>query len=131
MKDSYLERVMTTSKIDSLQEYQKWAQEIPFMRFPADWEIKIIPPFCGAIVRFVIRRINEEKSISVYLDCYGTLGSLGDPYWEIHPYNGDTYKCYLNETGNLIDAIDYALGNKESILTKSKHDNIKGVFTFC
>lgn len=116
--DKYMERAILTSKVDHIQEYHKWIQEIPYFRIPEDCEIKILPPYGGTIVRFIIRRINRENYVSIYLDCYGTLGSVDKPYWEIYPYQEDTYRCYLNETDKLINAIEYALGNKRKYLNK-------------
>lgn len=70
--------------IEDEYEYDKWIKEIPTINFPSDWEIKIIPPFGGAIVRFHV--IKGDRQLSVYLDCYNRLGSHGgEPYWEIYP----------------------------------------------
>ena len=98
-------------------EYRRWATEIQFIKFPDDWEIKIVPPFGGAIIRFIVKRKGiEEPKISVYLDCYDNLGSVGKPYWEIYPYKGDTYRCLMGEVDDLLDAIGLALGNKRVLL---------------
>jgi hypothetical protein len=83
---------------------------IPFIKFPEDWEIQVIPPFGGATARFRVRKNN--KIISAYLDCYDKLGSMGVPYWEIYPYNGDIYRCEMNEVRKLILAIGRELNRK-------------------
>lgn len=107
-------------KSEQIQEYKKWAKEIPFIPFKEDWEVKPIPPFGGAIVRFIVRRKDDlEKSISVYLDCYGRLGAMEKPYWEIYPYKEDTYRCYMEEVEDLVNAIDREFGNKRRFLTKT------------
>jgi|AntAceMinimDraft_18_1070375.scaffolds.fasta_scaffold06517_7 hypothetical protein len=105
-------------EVEKIQEYDKWIKEIPFFKFPKDWEIQIIPPFAGAVIRFRVRR-NKSEEISVYLDCYGRLGAEEKPYWEIYPYKDDTYRCGIFEIPKLLNAIDRALGNKRRILTKS------------
>lgn len=33
----------------------KWIKEIPFIQFPADWKVQIIPPFTGIVVRFRVQ----------------------------------------------------------------------------
>lgn len=89
-------------------ESEKWVKEIPFLKFKSEWDVKVIPPFCGAVVRFLVKF--NDKEISVYLDCYNNLGAVGKPYWEIYPYvNDDVYRCYMNETENLLHAIDITL----------------------
>ena len=96
-------------KYEEQMEHRKWMKEIPFLNFPADWQVQITPPFAGAVVRFRIK--SKEAEISVYLDCYDRLGCVGKPYWEICPHDGDTYRCYLNETEDLIKNIQYAIDN--------------------
>jgi len=117
--EDYVENSLMIAKVEEVLEYRKWSKEIPYIPFPDDWEIQMIPPFGGAIVRFCIRRKGGKKSISVYLDCYGKLGAVDQPYWEIYPYKEDTYRCYMNEVEDLINAIEHELGNKRRFLTKS------------
>lgn len=33
-------------------EWRTWMEEIPYIQFLADWKIRLVPPFGGAIVRF-------------------------------------------------------------------------------
>jgi hypothetical protein len=91
----------------NIMEHDKWLREIPYIRFPNDWEVQISPPFSGAVVRFRVR--NGNADISVYLDCYDILGFMQAPYWEIYPYKGDTFRCMMNETDKLIRAIGKAI----------------------
>ena len=70
--------------IEKEREYDRWYREIPYIRFPAAWEVQVTPPYHGAVVRFRVRN-KRGKEISVYLDCYDTLGCYGSPYWEIFP----------------------------------------------
>src|SRR6056297_855581 len=86
-------------------EHRKWINEIPYISFPNDWKVKITPPFAGAVVRFMVKSKNAK--ISIYLDCHDRLGIVGQPYWEIYPYDGDVYRCYLNEIEVLIKNIQY------------------------
>lgn len=97
-------------KYEKQMEHQKWTEEIPYLNFPPDWQVKITPPFAGAVVRF--RILSKGVMISIYLDCYDNLGNMGGkPYWEIYPYNGDVYRCLLNETEDLLKNIQYAIDN--------------------
>lgn len=91
-------------------EYDKWMDEIPYMKFKPEWEVKAVPPFGGAVIRYFIK-YNDER-ISVYLDCYNQLGYMDNPYWEAYPINGDTFRCYMNETDKLIKAIDKEFSRK-------------------
>lgn len=93
--------------LEGNEKWREWVKEIPYIRFPSEWDVKIIPPFGGAMARFLIK--TGTKEISVYLDCHGSLGAFETPYWEVYPYNDDTYRCHMNETDELIKAIGEAL----------------------
>lgn len=86
-------------------EWRKWAKEIPFIKWPSGWLIKAVPPYGGAVIRYLIKKPDGQE-ISVYLDCYCSLGFFTEPYWEAYPINGDTFRCGLNEIYELIDAIE-------------------------
>lgn len=107
--------------VETEDEYARWTTEIPFIRFKEDWEVKVIPPSTGAIVRFRVRRKNSKShDISVYLDCYNRLGMLhGGPYWEIYPYqNEDVYRCKMEDVEELVEKIEEAFGNKRRLLKR-------------
>lgn len=90
-------------------EAKKWLEEIPFIKFDKDWEIKIVPPFMGAVVRFRVK--SGTKEISVYLDCYSVLGFASSPYWEAYPIGGDTARFGLKDTEDLLKAIREEIKN--------------------
>ncbi len=92
---------MKRLEIEQRENWRGWVEVIPALHFRPKWRVKIIPPFCGAMVRFQV----SHKDISVYLDVSDTLGCFGEPYWEIYPYEGDTYRCAMNETDELIRVI--------------------------
>lgn len=106
MKDTIL-----IYKYHKEMESDKWVKEIPHLSFPTDWQVKIIPGFAGAVIRFCVSK--GDKSISVYLDCYGILGSVSRPYWEIYPYKDteDIARFYMEETEELLKAINESLTN--------------------
>lgn len=100
----------------NLEVEEKWdhyISMIPFFKFPSYWEIQIIPPFHGALIRFMVRDSKSKKNVSVYLDVNKSLGIFedGGPYWEIYITNSDrefndTRRLPLSENGDeLISAI--------------------------
>ena len=94
-------------------EWFKWLHKMPYISFPADWQIRIIPPYHGAIVRFLVSKVNLLNNVSVYLDCYDLLKPpYGEPYWEVHPYGNnedDVYRCPMNNVDDLLNAIEKSL----------------------
>jgi hypothetical protein len=92
-------------------EWQKWAMKIPAIQFPSHWHVKIVPPLAAAMIRFRVSLDGKDRDISVYLDCYETLGCWnGEPYWEIYPAsNGDTERFDMADIKCLIEGIEKAL----------------------
>lgn len=103
-----IEKFRLSAKMDTEFEWRKWGAEIPYIKFPESWEVKIIPPFTGAIIRFRIKK-NAKEDISVYLDCYDMLGMYGEPYWEVYPVNGDVERIKMSDVKELIATIKKAL----------------------
>jgi len=97
------------SSYDIAMETRGWINKIPYLRFNNNHEVRVIPPFAGATIRFNVRY--KDKAVSVYLDCYNNLGCMDEPYWEIYPYKGDAFRCLLNETEKLLSAIDKELND--------------------
>lgn len=91
------------AEVERDEEWRKWVEEVPHLQFKEDWNVKIIPPFGGAIARFWIDK--GDNHVSVYLDCYDKLGVVGEPYWEVYPYEGDTYRVLMNDTDKLMKII--------------------------
>jgi len=88
------------------EQTTKWrgrAQEVPYLKFPESWEVRITPPFGRADARFSVK--SGKATVSVYLDFDGNLGYMDQPYWEIHPLDGDCARYYLNETDDLLAGI--------------------------
>ena len=109
-----VEDSMIISKYDNLQECRGWGARIPALHFEKEWDVKIIPPFAGAIIRFVIDY--NGKHVSVYFDAYSELGWMYDndeqpiPYFEY--YDGvDTHRYYLDESEQMMNDIRNFLNN--------------------
>lgn len=73
------------ARVEEAEEWRKWMKEAPWLQFPPDLEVRIVPPFNGAMARFRVRFVGGEREVSVYWDCNDALGYMGKPYWEIHP----------------------------------------------
>lgn len=104
----HLKLMQARALIEGHYEWRKWAQEIPYIKFPGNWEVKAIPPFAGAIIRYIIKHENctGDDSVSIYLDCYGELGCVDEPYWELYPdVDGDTYRCGMNNVDDLLSRL--------------------------
>lgn len=108
------EETMLISKYESLQEYRKWMKEIPALHFEKEWDVKIIPPFGGAVIRFCIDY--NGKHVSVYFDAYSELGWVVDenknpiPYFEY--YDGEEcYRYYMYESEQMMEDIKDFLNN--------------------
>lgn len=83
--------------------------------FKEEWDVKIIPPFAGAIIRFVVR--HKNKIVSVYFDGYSNLGFVYDeqgqpiPYWEAYPINSDIMRYELGEENTMLKDIEDELNS--------------------
>jgi len=90
-----------------VESKQKWREEIdriPYIQFPADWKIQVIPPFANAVVRFKVK-LPCGKDKSIYLDSREALGCYGSPYWEVYPYHGETGRCSIDDVDELLRMI--------------------------
>ena len=95
---------------DKAMQTEKISLEIPFIQFPSNWKIKIVPPFSGASIRFYVQdQFSDEKFVSIYLDWFSMLGSVDEPYWEVYRYKEDVCRVLLNDVDDLIEAIKLSL----------------------
>ena len=102
---------MIISKYENLQECRGWGARIPALHFEKEWDVKIIPPFGGAVIRFHIN--HNGKFVSVYFDGYSEYSELGYmvdendepiPYWEY--YDGEEcYRYYIDESEQMMTDI--------------------------
>jgi hypothetical protein len=103
---------ISRAKVEQEEEWREWIDKIPPLKFKRNWTVRVIPPFAGAIARFIVE--TEKGRVSVYLDCYEKLGYFGEPYWEIYPYNGDVYRVKMASADELISAISKSLKQQAS-----------------
>lgn len=106
---------MLSAKIAKEFEWRMWADLIPFIQWPANWEVKAIPPMGSAIIRYWVRLPESKEHISIYLDCYGMLGACDSPYWEIYPNSeGDCDRFNIDDIEGLLEGVKQALDNQEA-----------------
>lgn len=94
-------------KLEHEEGWRTWVNKIPVIQFDPDWQVKVIPPVGGAMVRFFILKGNKQASI--YLDCYDVLGCVGHPYWEVYPVADDVGRCDIDDIEQLLVLIRRAL----------------------
>lgn len=102
---SMSDAMILSCQLGEKHEWMKWVTEIPFLKFPPEWRVKVIPPFAGAIARFIVKIPDCSDTVSVYLDCYNCLGFANGPYWEVYPHHGDTGRCAMEDTETLLKMI--------------------------
>ena len=112
MEKISLDTQLALSKVEADYHWREWIKEIPPLHFKPEWDVIIIPPYGGAIARFLVRYHN--KKVSCYLDCYDELGYFGAPYWEIYPYEDDIYRIRMNDTKELMEKIQEVLEEDEN-----------------
>lgn len=104
------DRAVLAIEYDKQMETRKWLQNMPNFKLGPDWEISILPPFMGATIRFGLRNLLTGKKVSVYLDCYGHLAPIEEPYWEIYPSSdGDAARFMFGETEAMMAEIKKVL----------------------
>jgi hypothetical protein len=97
-----------SSELGQILEWDKFTPEIPFIPFKPGWLVKITPPFSGAMIRFRVKK--GENETSVYLDCHDVLAWCREPYWEVYPYQNDVGRCGIKEVDKLLEMISDSLG---------------------
>ena len=105
-----------------VEQQQDWKGEIvriPWLHFRGDWQVRIIPPFADAVIRFQVV-LPSGTLKSVYMDSRNSLGFWGsdmntpEPYWEVYPYQGDVGRCDINDTIMLMEMIqDETMGDED------------------
>lgn len=123
--------IMLHAQMSKEFEWEKWLKEIPYLTFPEHLEVKVIPPFTGAIIRFLIRdKKYHEAEVSIYLDCYSILGASSEPYWEIYPYEQDVFRCGMNETKELIEGVEHSIKSQITNIIDEKCRNESSKFYY-
>jgi hypothetical protein len=95
--------------VEAEQDWKGEIARIPWLHFRGDWQVRIIPPFGDAVIRFQVT-LPSGVLKSVYMDSRHALGVWGsldtpEPYWEVYPYKGDVGRCDLADTIMLMEMI--------------------------
>lgn len=100
-----MELTLTRYKVEEEQKWREEVQTLPFIPFPAGWQVQIIPPFGDAVVRFRVKLPSGPEK-SIYLDKRMALGYWeGEGYWEVYPYRGDVGRCDIRDIPELLRMI--------------------------
>lgn len=107
-------KTLMKAKVEQMYDFRGWSNKLPAFHFDEEWDVKIIPPFSGAIIRFTIS--HNEKGVSVYFDAYSELGLMYDDNEEPIPYfeydDGiNTYTYPLDEADQMMEDIRKFLNN--------------------
>jgi len=105
---------LARTTIEQKEKWRDWGKKLPALKLDPDWEIKVIPPFGGALARLVV--LKGEMRVSVYFDAYARLGGMYDlengnpiPYWEIYPAPKGANDCikryFLGEEPEMLEDI--------------------------
>lgn len=103
-------------ELTELAEWREWSEVIPYLQLDPRLELKVVPPFSGALIRFLVRNKETKEVVSIYLDGYNLLGYYEKPYWEMYPYENDVFRCGIQE-------IDLLVENIEEVLLPSEKDD--------
>lgn len=100
-------------ELEKTFEWKEWINKIPYIQFPPSWQVKAIPPFAAALIRYAIKTPDIDDFVSVYLDAWEALGFWdGKPYWEI--YNsciGEPMRFDMDDVKGLLEGIESILAD--------------------
>lgn len=120
------ELTLARYKVEHDQGWKDEIKRIPFLTFRSDWQVRVIPPFGDAVVRFQVL-LSSGLLKSVYMDARNSLGMWGsvtgkaEAYWEVYPYKGDVGRCDLDDTIMLMEMIqDETDGDEDGTDEQSK-----------
>lgn len=108
-----IENEIIRSKVESNEKWREWCKRIKPLKFHPEINVSIIPPFAGALTRFVCSY--NDKSVSVYFDGYSKLGFMYEgedpiPYYEAWPIDDSNPRYLLGEEDLLMADIERELG---------------------
>jgi hypothetical protein len=99
-----IKKEMQRHEIERYESWLEWTKKIPHLRFEKEWKVQIIPPFGGAIARFIVEN-TSGKRCSIYLDVFDKLGYVGEPYWEVYDFETEPEIFLMEDTDGLLDYI--------------------------
>lgn len=105
---------MLRLQLESTENWRGFCPSLPYFSFPPEWEVRTLPPFGGALLRFSVRKRGGGKEISVYFDVFDVFDALGfadqQQYWEIYPDSyGDLQRFLTHELKEMFEEINKSL----------------------
>jgi hypothetical protein len=79
-------------EIERAEDWHSWIDKIQPFELRQGYIIKVIPPFGGALTRFLIGHTSSDRTVSIYFDGFGNLGAMDYPYYEAYEIAGETYR---------------------------------------
>ena len=112
--ENEVNKLLILSKAEQIHDFRGWTNKLPAFHFDKEWDVKIVPPFAGAIIRFAIDY--NGKHVSVYFDGYSALwfeyDNHGDPIPYFEYYDGEnTYRYGLDKADKMMNDIRSFLNN--------------------
>ena len=106
--------VIERSNVERDESWRELSNEIPFIKFKAHWEVRVIPPWAFALARFNVRDSSKEdkRYCSIYLDCFTMMDDLNGSFWEVFlcGVGGDEPERFdLSDVQGVVDCIDRKL----------------------
>lgn len=99
-------------KVEAEEDWRGWCKKAPWLQFPPELEVKVIPPFAGAMARFMVRFPDSENHVSVYWDTQEAIGFMGgEPYWEVYPV-----KIQDLDDGDQYDTARFKMGEEPQMM---------------
>lgn len=114
--DEAVSKRIERCRVEDKEEWRKWCEEAPWLQFPPDLEVSILPPYGGAMARFMVRFAggsDESKHVSVYWDVNDSLGFMNKPYWEIYPVK---YKAPVVGDEDVFDTARFRMGDEPQMM---------------
>lgn len=104
--------------IEIAEDWTTWATRIPTFAIPEGVQVKLQPPYMCAMVRVHLEA--NGRSASIYLDVSDTLGTMGEPYWELFD-GGECHRFLMGEVSELEQCIRETLGS-DALNTWARHE---------
>jgi len=108
----YASKILKRANVERDEDWRGASAAAADLTFQSNWKVRIIPPWAGAMARFVVSK--GHKKVSVYFDTDDRLGIMGKkPYYEIYPAaDGDTARFTPDEADEMMLAIRKSLNRK-------------------
>jgi len=112
METDYISKTLKRAHLERDEDWHGASAVAADLTFQGNWKVRIIPPWAGAMARFVVSK--GDKKVSVYFDTDDRLGCMDKkPYYEIYPAaDGETARFYPDEADEMMLAIRKSLNRK-------------------